>query len=566
MTTAKAQRSIKRQLGQFMTPPNLASRVLDEIPLRRDSILLEPSFGDGSFLLPVLRKLVDLNDGDLLKVLRHQLFGCEIDPTLFDSCVAKIAEEFDLAEAEVRSHNLHNEDFFRCEQIWRNSGQQFDVIVGNPPFGGTFAPDIEDALDRRFGKRNGYKIKKETYSFFILASVELLARKGCLRFICSDTFLTIKTMLGLREYLVHTGEVAVEDLDHFSNEVSYPLVVLNFVLTEPLSYINVNNKRVSTEAIDLTGNRSWSIRQEHIGYFSGWPTIGEYFQCSSGMTVGKNEVFVREISDQGRIEEPYDFEFYYALFTVEEAVRNARLNKLGPQARRKAEKREAAGELVRQLRVSKRQEPLIIEFPHDYYRPYNRASSGLFYEESKHAIYWRDDGDAVLTFKKTGPWYLRGVGGQSLFGREGVTWPLVASRIRAKYLPPGRILDSGSPVAIPRQGVDRREIFFLLGWLLTNRASELLKSVLNHTRNIQGKDVERLPYPAWVPRDRRDLAMDFVKNLVERGIASKSIQPDGATMARLEELYALDLRRSSNADGLLTLPMSVGRTKQLSIF
>ena len=44
---------------------------------------------------------------------------------------------------------------------------RYDWIIGNPPFGGTIAPDIQDNLDDLYGFRHGRKIKKETYAFFI---------------------------------------------------------------------------------------------------------------------------------------------------------------------------------------------------------------------------------------------------------------------------------------------------------------------------------------------------------------------------------------------------------------
>ena len=540
MTIAKAKRDHRRQLGQFITPPALAERVQNELRLSQDSIVLEPSFGDGSFLIPVMRRLVDLNDGDVSLVLREHLFGCEIEQDLFDACVARIVEEFGITEGEVRSGNLYCDDFFRREQVWRDSGQRFDTIIGNPPFGGTFDPDIEDQLDSWFGRRNGDKVKKETYSFFILACVELLTTGGTLRFICSDTFVTIKTMRGLREYLSRTGSVTVENLDHFSEEVHYDLVVLGFTEGEPPNFVTVNGDRVGRELIDLTGNKSWAIGEQHARYFSGWPTVGEFFQCSSGMTIGKNELFVRSVYDGSTIVEPYEFSFYHDPFTVEEAFRLARLRKLGPTALRKAQEREASGELIRKLRVSERPKPLVIELPHDDYRPYNKSSPGLIYEEPKDVVFWRDDGDAVLTFKKTGPWYLRGVGGQPFFEREGATWSLVSSRIKAKYMPPSRILDSGAPVAMPREGTSREEIFFLLGWLVTDKATEILKTVLNHTRNIQGKDVERLPYPAWVPDDRKAAAMALVAELIEVAQVSGPIASTHEALVELEVLYALD--------------------------
>ena len=77
----------------------------------------------------------------------------------------------------------------------------FDLILGNPPFGGSINAEIQDELDAVLGFRNGKKIKKETYAFFLVKSVDLLKPGGHVVFICSDTILTIATMTGLRSWL-----------------------------------------------------------------------------------------------------------------------------------------------------------------------------------------------------------------------------------------------------------------------------------------------------------------------------------------------------------------------------
>jgi hypothetical protein len=150
-------------------------------------------------------------------------------------------------------------------------------------------------------------------------------------------------------------------------------------------------------------------------------------------------------------------------------------------------------------------------------------------------VYWKDDGDAVLTFKKSGPWYLRGVGGGPYFGREGLTWQLVAPRINARYLPPGYILDSGAPCAFLHDGIDADELWFVLGWLQTDLASAILKEVINHTRNIQGKDIERLPYPWWVAESQRRRAIAITRDAVRSLQAGEPIDAN----ALAEELGSL---------------------------
>ena len=85
-----------------------------------------------------------------------------------------------------------------------------------------------------------------------------------------------------------------------------------------------------------------------------------------------------------------------------------------------------------------------------------------------------------------------------------------------RYLPAGYIFDSGAPCAFLRPGVEHDELFFILGWSLTDLCTTILKEVLNHTRNIQSKDFERLPYPAWVSARSKRKAVVAVKGLLAR--------------------------------------------------
>lgn len=51
------------------------------------------------------------------------------------------------------------------------------------------------------------------------------------------------------------------------------------------------------------------------------------------------------------------------------------------------------------------------------------------------------------------------------------------------------------------------------GQFLTPLATRILKTVGNHTRNIQGKDIERLPYPGWVGANTRREANEQLEAL-----------------------------------------------------
>ena len=115
-----------------------------------------------------------------------------------------------------------------------------------------------------------------------------------------------------------------------------------------------------------------------------------------------------------------------------------------------------------------------------------------------------------------------------------------SSRLKMRYLPKGYILDSGAPCAFLRDSVDEDELWFVLGWCLTEDATRILKTVINHTRNIQSKDVERLPYPWWVNGANKATAIEVVKKAVAEAIAGRAFELNDQEIAKLGELYQLD--------------------------
>ena len=50
---------------------------------------------------------------------------------------------------------------------------------------------------------------------------------------------------------------------------------------------------------------------------------------------------------------------------------------------------------------------------------------------------------------------------------------------------------------------------------MTSKCNEILKNVINHTKNIQSKDIERLPYPFWVSDDDKLKVVDLVKSNIK---------------------------------------------------
>ncbi len=542
MSIAKTKRPAKRQKGQFLTPRPLARGLVENLDLRREHKVLEPSMGDGSFILPLIGRFMKFYRGNakdkLAKVLQNNIYGAELDETLYKKCLQNIQNEYG---ALPSAHNFICGDFLTAD-IRGADGRAvlFDHVAGNPPFGGTINPAHQDALDKKFGFRDGLKIKKETYSFFIVKSAEMLRPGGRLVFICSDTFLTIKTMKGLRSFLFERGKTEVESIPFFSDEVSQRTVLLKFSKGAPSGGVFVNKKLIPEDDIRATPNYSWQINADMVKYFHG-PKIGDFMTASSGMTVGKNEYFIRDIAG-GEIAEPYKFNFYQKRITLADAFARARLAKISPARQYLIKQREARGETVRDVRVEKRARPKIIAIPHEDYCYYNKARKGIVYAPPAHAIFWRNGGDAVYTYKQNGNWYLNGAGGKKYFFREGITWNLISSRLNLRYLPAGYVLDSGAPCAFLNSNTEKEEMFFILAWGLSDLCNKILKTAINHTKNIQGKDFERLPYPFWVGGMEKFAVIVRVQTMIKDAQNGVKIDYADVRMYEINEIFSSNVR------------------------
>jgi len=528
----KHERDKKSQLGQFLTPVETAAKIVSSLPLHPSSTVLEPGCGNGSFVIPLIDRFLEMHkDGNMESrldhILNNNIWAVEIDAGLYQGLRRAIAYRYGCCPKKT---NLLYGDFFH-----QNFDLEFDFATGNPPFGATIDLEHQDKWEKIYGKRDGRKIKKESYSWFVLKTMDHLRFLGAYAFICSDSFLTIKTMDGLRRYLMDHGRVAVDRLKYFSEETDYPMVVVRGCKGFGTHEMLLDGQPVLRKHMEMTGNFSWTITKEDARYFEG-PKLGDYIVCTGGMTTGKNEYFVREIKD-GKIEETHEFEFFDDPITLEGEKARARLNKLSPKKEEEVRRQELEGKTRRNVRITPLEKPRVLK-DHSGYKPYNKATKEIIYAPARYAIYWKNDGEAVKLFKKNGNWYLHGIGGLPYFGRMGLTWNLVASRIKMRYLPEGYVLDSGAPCGFLKDGVNEDELYFIIGWGVSDLATRLLKSYINHTQNIQGKDMERMPYPFWVGKKDKVEAIDLVESMIAEAKHGRVITPDSPEIKEINRIFS----------------------------
>lgn len=228
--------------GAVFTRPEVVAAILDlagytvDRPLQRMR-LLEPSFGEGDFLLPALDRLLAAyfqNGGlqeEAANLLGPALRGVELHPGsvrhVREAILAKL-ETAGIDEDSAKSlcdEWLLTDDFLLC-----SLPGEFDVVVGNPPY--VRQERIPTALLAEYRRR--YRTlydRADLYIPFYERALDLLAKHGRLGFICANRWIKNRYGAPLREK-VTTGfwlehYIDMEGMDAFHSQVmAYPAITI----------------------------------------------------------------------------------------------------------------------------------------------------------------------------------------------------------------------------------------------------------------------------------------------------------------------------------------------------
>lgn len=228
--------------GAVFTKPEIVECILDlsgylpNKPLHKHR-LLEPSFGDGEFLIAAVRRLITaakLHKVDLSKAV-HELgpaiAGVELHREAFSHTVTRVTEELcslgiGADDAAELTHGwLSNDDFLLAD-----IAGAFDYVVGNPPYvRQERVPSILlQAYKRRFTTLFD---RADLYVLFYERGLDLLSEGGRLGFICANRWIKNKYGGPLRRKVAEAFAlryfIDLERANAFQEEVSaYPAITV----------------------------------------------------------------------------------------------------------------------------------------------------------------------------------------------------------------------------------------------------------------------------------------------------------------------------------------------------
>lgn len=228
------------QRGAVFTRREVVEFILDlsgyspDRPLA-EMCLLEPSFGGGDFLLPAIDRLLGAWDRcgrpHPFRTLADAIRAVELHRESYEATRRKVIERLQRASISKNYANaLANQWLIFGDFLLIDLHQQFDVVIGNPPY--VRQEMIADALmaEYRLRYRTIYD-RADLYVPFIERSLESLKPGGQLGFICADRWMKnryggpLREMVSNRFYL--KAYVDMVDTPAFLTEVTaYPAITI----------------------------------------------------------------------------------------------------------------------------------------------------------------------------------------------------------------------------------------------------------------------------------------------------------------------------------------------------
>lgn len=210
------------ELGQYFTMRPLARFTVAMLGIRHDHYVIDPTCGSGGFLLEVLlqvwndldRDYAGRNELNRIKTdfALNQVYGIEIHDVLARICKINLLLHHD-GHTNIEGDKSCLDTEFTKERL-RLGEKNFNVVVGNPPFGDTIKQGDEDQLGKNsldnFSISNG-KAQISSEHIIVEKSIKMLKEDGLLGLILPDGIFNNQGDLSscpqLRNELLKNGKI-----------------------------------------------------------------------------------------------------------------------------------------------------------------------------------------------------------------------------------------------------------------------------------------------------------------------------------------------------------------------
>ena len=279
-----------RFTGAVFTRPEVVSYMMREVAragrFRKWSKLrvLEPSCGDGAFVLPIVDALISESPDWTNESLAGFLSAYDISGESISRLRSKVAERLKSAgcPGDIAMHLLNS--WFRCEDfLLHDFGGAYDVIIGNPPYirFDNLSADKQQAYRERY---KTFSERCDIYVPFFERALSLLSPKGVFSFICSNRFVRSSYGKRLRQMIAESFHVALylnmEHTQPFETEVSaYPAI---YVIDRHVGRETYSGEITTLDDGGLSHFRT-GIAKSRLSRFDSWYSRGDAWLCTDSV-------------------------------------------------------------------------------------------------------------------------------------------------------------------------------------------------------------------------------------------------------------------------------------------
>ena len=196
-----------KTMGQVFTPSKIVHMMLDRMEYVGSDILgkyiLEPSFGDGAFLVEMVQRYLSVSAQNgipkeqVLQDLDRCFYGVELDPVYYTQTKDRLnALLCSYGYSSIPWSHLYQEDFLSVNL----PKDFFDFVIGNPPY-----VRIHHLTEIQRTQLKSYSFTKGTtdlYVAFFEKGISLMSSYGTLLFITPNAWMKNVSQKPMREYLL----------------------------------------------------------------------------------------------------------------------------------------------------------------------------------------------------------------------------------------------------------------------------------------------------------------------------------------------------------------------------
>lgn len=292
----------KKYLGQVMTPEWIVDKMLDEVGYNGSNMLnmvvLEPSFGEGVFLLNMIERFVtyakklEYTSTDIENLLKRNIFGIEKDKLFYNKCIRQVKEK--LNYYKLKENTLSNNLILGDALVkYNNFAGKIDLVIGNPPYVKVHNMD-KDTLNviKKIGSNHN-----ELYVTFFEIGLKCLKDSGKLIFITPNSYFKNKSQEIFRKTLIE-NKLLYKIIDFKEKQVFDKVSVYSCI-----TFLDKKNNQDSIQYVDASGNNEISIKINHDKFNEFMPDNFWLFSSLRDMNfIKKNKSLPTKLQDIAKVQ------------------------------------------------------------------------------------------------------------------------------------------------------------------------------------------------------------------------------------------------------------------------